>query len=125
MQTPADDGFVRVASVDEVPEGAFVEVEIADDVLLLAHVDSGFYAVRAWCTHQGSSLALGTLTGPVVQCWAHLWRFDVRTGEPIWPPMARVARGYELRVHDVRVADDAVFVSPNPRLSSSVRPSGE
>ena len=110
------DGFVRVARVGEVPEGSFVEVEIADEVLLLVHLDSGFYAVRAWCSHQGTSLALGTLDGTIVQCWAHLWRFDVRTGEPIWPPMARIAPGYRLRVHEVQVSGDDVFVSPDPRL---------
>ena len=108
--------FVRVASVDEVPVGSFVEVEIEDEVLVLAHLESGFHAVRAWCSHQGTSLALGTLDGPVIQCWAHLWSFDVRTGEPIWPPMARIAPGYRLRVHEVRVAGDDVLVSPTPRL---------
>ncbi len=100
-----------------MPEGSSVEIKVGDEVLVLAHLDSGFYAVRAWCPHQGSSLALGTLSGPIVQCWAHLWRFDVRTGEPIWPPMARVAPGYSLRVHEVRVSGDGVFVSPTPRLS--------
>ena len=112
----ASEGFVRVASVDEVPEGRFAEIEVGDDVLLLVHLDSGFHAVSAWCTHQGSSLALGTLNGSVIQCWAHLWRFDVRTGEPIWPQMARVAPGYRLRVHQVRVEGEQVLVSPIPRL---------
>ena len=109
-------GFVRVAAVDEVPVGSFLEVEIGDEVLLVTHLDSGFYAVTAWCTHQGSSLALGTLNGTVIRCWAHLWRFDVRTGEPVWPPMARVAPGYRLRVHEVRVAGEDVLVSAVPRL---------
>ena len=108
------DSFVRVASVEEVPDGTFVEVEIGDEILLLAHVESGFHAVSAWCTHQGTSLALGTLTGPVVQCWAHLWRFDVRTGEPVWPPMSRIAPGYRLRVHEVRVEADTVYVKRPP-----------
>ena len=112
----APEAFVRVASAGDVPEGSFVEVEIGDEVLLLVHLDSGFHAVTAWCTHQGTSLALGTLRGPVIQCWAHLWQFDVRTGEPVWPQMARVAPGYRLRVHEVRVEGDDILVSPVPRL---------
>jgi nitrite reductase/ring-hydroxylating ferredoxin subunit len=110
------DNFVRVASTHEVPEGTFVEVEIGDEVLVVAHVESGFHAVSAWCTHQGTSLALGTLNGYVIQCWAHLWRFDVRSGEPVWPQMARVAPGYRLRVHEVRVEGDDILVSAIPRL---------
>ncbi len=111
-----DSEFVRVAGAEDVPAGTFVEVEIGDEVLLLTHLESGFHAVSAWCTHQGSSLALGTLNGTVVQCWAHLWRFDLRTGEPIWPPMAKVAPGYRLRVHEVRVEGDDVLVSAIPRF---------
>lgn len=110
------ENFVRVASAEKVPEGTFVEIEIGDEVLLLAHLDSGFHAVTAWCTHQGNSLALGTLNGSIVQCWAHLWRFDVRTGEPVWPPMSRVVPGYRLRVHEVRREGDDILVSPIPRL---------
>jgi len=114
--TSIPEGFVRAARVDEVPEGSFAEIEIGEDVLLLAHLESGFYAVTAWCSHQGTSLALGTLDGPVIRCWAHLWSFDVRTGEPVWPQMARVAPGYRLRVHPVRVEGDQVLVSATPRL---------
>jgi nitrite reductase/ring-hydroxylating ferredoxin subunit len=44
----------------------------------------------------------------------HLWRYDVRTGEPIWPPLAKVAPGYRLRVHPVRVEGDDVYVSRTP-----------
>jgi len=110
------EAFVRVASVDDVPEGSFAEIEVGDEVLVLVHLDSGFHAVSAWCTHQGTSLALGTLDGPVLQCWAHLWRFDIRTGEPVWPQMARVAPGYRLRVHEVRIEGDEVLVSSIPRL---------
>ena len=111
-----DSAFVRVADVVDIPEGSLLEVEIGEEVLVLARVDSELHAVSAWCTHQGTSLALGSLEGPVVQCWAHLWRFDIRTGEPIWPPMAKVAPGYRLRVHEVRVEGDEVFVSSVPRL---------
>jgi nitrite reductase/ring-hydroxylating ferredoxin subunit len=104
--------FVRVAHVSEVPPGACIDVEVGDDVLVIAHVDDEFYALSAWCTHQGTSLALGTLTGHTLTCYAHLWRYDVRTGEPIWPPIARVAPGYRLRVYPIRVEGDEIYVSP-------------
>ena len=107
---------MSVSRASKTSRGAFIEVEIGDEVLLLSHLESGFHAVSAWCTHQGTSLALGTLSGTVVQCWAHLWRFDVRNGDPIWPPMAKVAPGYRLRVHEVRVEGTDVLVSPIPRF---------
>lgn len=73
--------------------------------------------MSAWCTHQGTSLALGRLNqeAHALTCFAHLWSFDVRTGEPIWPPMAKVARGFRLRVFPVRIEGDDIYVSPDPR----------
>lgn len=115
---PPPDHFVRVASVGDVPPGSFIEVEVEDDVLVLANVEGAFYAVSAWCTHQGTSLALGELDGSTLRCWAHLWRFDVRTGDPIWPPIARVAPGYSLRTHRVRVQGDDIMLSTQRRAGS-------
>lgn len=112
---PAD--FVRVARVSEVPPGARIEVEVGDEVLVLSHVEGQYYALSAWCTHQGTSLAFGTLTGHTLTCWAHLWRYDVRSGEPTWPPIARIAPGYKLRVHAVRVEGDDIYVAQQPGLT--------
>jgi len=111
------DTFIPVARTEDVPEGSFTEVEIPDEVLILANIEGVFYAVSAWCTHQGTSLALGQLAGSVLTCWAHLWRYDVRTGEPVWPPIARVAPGYRLRTYPVRVVGDTVYVSRRPGRS--------
>lgn len=113
--------FVRVAHVSEVPPGTCVDVEVGDEMLVLVHVEDQFYALSAWCTHQGTSLALGTLTGHTLMCWAHLWRYDVRSGEPVWPPIARVAPGYKLRAHAVRVEGEEIFVSPRPGLTRNER----
>jgi 3-phenylpropionate/trans-cinnamate dioxygenase ferredoxin component len=110
---PADD-FVDVASVRDVPLGDQIEIEIDDQVLILANEQGKFYAVTAWCTHSGTSLVLGRRSGPVLICWAHLWRFDVRTGKPVWPPLAQITPGYALRTHPVRVEGDRVLVSRIP-----------
>ncbi|MBM2810002.1 MAG: bphF [Chloroflexi bacterium] len=88
-----------------------LDVEIGNEVVLLANVGGEIHAIGAWCPHQGTALALGTLRENALSCWAHLWRFDVRTGDAIWPPMARVVPGYRLRVYPVRVEGDNVLVS--------------
>ena len=111
--------FVRVASVEGVPPGSFTEVEIDDQVFILANVEGSYYAVSAWCTHQGTSLALGALDGSTLRCYAHLWRFDVRDGEPVWPAMAKVARGYCLRTYPVRVEGPDVMLSTHHRAGGN------
>ncbi|MEA2642286.1 MAG: naphthalene 1,2-dioxygenase ferredoxin component [Chloroflexota bacterium] len=110
----AGDDFVAVAQADEVPDGAIKEVEIDENVLVLVHAAGRYYALSAWCTHLGSNLVLGQLTDHVVTCWAHLWQFDVRTGEPLRPPLAKIAPGYRLRTYPVRVDGGTVYVSRKP-----------
>lgn len=80
-------------------------------MLVLANVDGQIHALSGWCTHMGTALALGRLSGPTLTCWAHLWSFDVRSGEPVWPPIARIAPGYRLRVYPVRLEGEDILVS--------------
>jgi nitrite reductase/ring-hydroxylating ferredoxin subunit len=87
---------------------------VEDQVVLLVHLEGEFHALSGWCTHQGTSLALGSLSERTLTCYAHLWSFDVRSGEPIWPPIARIAPGYRLRRYPVHVADGNIYVSSKP-----------
>jgi len=100
----------RVANLAEVPPGALADVEAAGEVLVLANVEGELFAIGAWCPHMGTNLVLGQLSSSVLMCSAHLWRFDVRTGQPIWPPLARVAPGYGLRRYPVEVRGEEIFV---------------
>jgi nitrite reductase/ring-hydroxylating ferredoxin subunit len=87
-----------------------LDVDVADQVVLLVNVAGTVHAVSPWCPHLGTALALGKLAGATLTCWAHLWSFDVPSGQPLWPPMARVARGYQLRRFPVRVEDGDIYV---------------
>jgi nitrite reductase/ring-hydroxylating ferredoxin subunit len=109
-----DDGFVRAAALADVPPGACMDVEVDEQVLVLTNVEGEVHALSGWCTHQGTALVLGRLSGHTLTCYAHLWSFDVRSGEAIWPPMARVAPGYNLRVHRVRIQREEIWVARLP-----------
>ena len=110
-----NEDYVKVARLSELSEGTPVDVEVDGQVLVLVNVEGDVYAVSAWCSHLGTSLALGTMDGHTLMCWAHLWRYDVRTGEPIWPPLAKIAPCYRLRVYPTKVEGDDVYVSRMPR----------
>jgi 3-phenylpropionate/trans-cinnamate dioxygenase ferredoxin subunit len=88
-----------------------LDVDVDDEVVLLVNVEGTIHAVSAWCTHQGTALALGRLEGGKITCWAHLWCFDVATGQPLYPPMARVAPGYRLRRYAVNVEGGEIYIT--------------
>ena len=97
---------VRVASVDEVPEGGLKAV-MADDIeICLAHADDGnFYAINDVCTHENFLLSGGELFDLQVECPQHGSRFNLKTGAVTGLPAV-----IPTQVYDVTVEGDEVFV---------------
>ena len=98
-------GFVKMATLDELPPGGTKEVEHDGRIYALFHVEGVISAIDGICPHQGGPLAEGCLDGTLVTCPWHGWPFDVRTGRT--PINARIQQPvYEVKVEggDVLVA---------------------
>jgi len=72
--------FVKVATIDKIPEGKMIKAEIKGIEILLAKVKGKIYAIDNVCSHKECSLNEGLLNGSVVTCPCHAAKFDVRTG---------------------------------------------
>lgn len=73
-------GWVDLIAADDVPLGEHRYVE-AEGIRLLVHrIDEGFFVTSSQCTHQEFTMDRCVLTGPVLTCIEHGWKFDVRTG---------------------------------------------
>lgn len=64
----------------------------------LINVEGEVFAVDGNCPHQGGPLARGELDGDVVTCPWHAWRWNVRTGRAVWPPVDWRVPRYQTRV---------------------------
>ena len=74
--------FVKVATLDELPLGGLLGVELPDGLkICLAHTQTGFYAVADSCPHLGESLSKGTTNylNEVVCPW-HSYRYHLISG---------------------------------------------
>lgn len=76
----ADGTFTRVASVEELPPGALIEIEYEGEPFAICNVDGNIRAIFGECPHQGGPLGQGNLEGPLVTCPWHCWQFDSLTG---------------------------------------------
>ncbi|MGH9868282.1 MAG: Rieske (2Fe-2S) protein [Candidatus Polarisedimenticolia bacterium] len=85
-------GFVKVARVEEVPEGKGKAVEVAGRPVALFNVGGTIHAVDGLCPHQGGPLADGLLEGDVVMCPWHFWQFDVVKGHAPDLPEATIQK---------------------------------
>jgi 3-phenylpropionate/trans-cinnamate dioxygenase ferredoxin subunit len=71
----------------------------------LFNVGGTIYAIEDSCLHQGSSLGMGTLSGKVVTCRSHGWRYDVTTGNTLHVP------DYGVASYPVQVVDGKILVA--------------
>jgi toluene monooxygenase system ferredoxin subunit len=102
-------GYTAVAAEGDLWDGEMESYRTPDGVeVLVVRVEGTYHAYAGSCPHQSQSLVDGDLDGTTLTCAAHLWEFDVCSGQGVNPRGARLIR------HDVRVVDGQVFVSRFP-----------
>ena len=73
-------GFVKVASMDNIPQGGKMKVEAKGKEILLTNVNGKIYAIDNICSHEDCGLDEGDLEGFVIICPCHGAKYDLRNG---------------------------------------------
>ena len=94
------DGWVRVASLEEVPEGTVKGVEADGARVALANVEGDLYALEDNCSHQDFPLSDGELEGTELECIYHGAKFDVCSGRATQLPAIRPVKTWEVEIRD-------------------------
>lgn len=109
-----------VCKTSDVAKGKMQAFNVAGKKLVVYHLDDGFHATDATCTHLFGPLARGKIVdGCKVQCPLHHARFDIRTGEVVdwanFPPGIQVLNFVRseksLKTYKVKVTGDEVRVN--------------
>ena len=97
--------WIAIATLDDLWEGEITDVQVGDEHILLVRLTGGdIRAYQGYCPHQKTALADGKLDGYILTCAAHLWQFNLFTGEGVNP------KGCQLYRYQSRVQDSTVFV---------------
>jgi toluene monooxygenase system ferredoxin subunit len=105
-------GFTPVCRLDELKAGEMREFEHDGHQILIVWPDDGEpRAFQALCLHEGIPLCDGDLDGSVLTCAAHMWEFDVTTGENLMPGEGCLAT-YPLRIDGTDVLVDVDAMTP-------------
>jgi nitrite reductase (NADH) small subunit len=97
-------GFVKMATLAEIPPGTAREVEHSGRIYALFNVDGVLSALDGICPHHGGPLAAGQVEGTCVTCPWHGWQFDVRTGQtPLNGRLRQPAFAVKVEGNDVLV----------------------
>ncbi len=102
--------FVKVAELDQLPEGSALGVEMPDGLkICLANSDGEIYAIADRCTHRDFPMSNGIVHGGgTIECAWHGGRFDMKTGRAIRLPVIKAIKTYEVRIegNDILVESD-------------------
>jgi nitrite reductase/ring-hydroxylating ferredoxin subunit/uncharacterized membrane protein len=107
IHTPADNGFVEVATSDKLREGHTLRAEVNGNVIAVANIDGDYYAFQEFCTHRYGPLSEGSFTDHQVECPWHRSCFDVRTGKVTQGPAKVDLKTFEVQVRDGKILVNA------------------
>jgi 3-phenylpropionate/trans-cinnamate dioxygenase ferredoxin subunit len=107
----ADQDYVKVASLDKLPPGEMMRVDIGRHEILLVNVDGKVHACSNICSHQFQQLSFGDLDGEEVCCSLHGATFNVVTGEQL---PGKYAEFGPIPVYEVRLDGSDILVKRPP-----------
>ena len=95
--------YTAVAAAADIPPGTMRTVDVEDWCIVVVNVDGEFFAYDNQCPHLGGPLGKGRVEGTTIVCPWHAWKFDARSGRPVWPQGAWKATRFPVAVENGQV----------------------
>ncbi|MFW5714472.1 MAG: Rieske (2Fe-2S) protein [Brevefilum sp.] len=92
--------YYSVCSVEDLPPGERLFIELGEDPVVIFNISGDFYAIADICTHDDGPLGEGDIEDHVIVCPRHGARFDIRTGEVLALPAVKGVSAYPIRERD-------------------------
>ncbi len=101
--------LIHIANITDIEPSGLYRAIIDDHAYLVAHIEGEYFCTDDLCTHEDSSLYLGSLHGDCVSCTLHGSRFNLKTGEPLNEPATEYLKTYQ-----VTKDGDRLLINPKP-----------
>jgi 3-phenylpropionate/trans-cinnamate dioxygenase ferredoxin subunit len=92
-----------VVSLDELPSGERIFLEIDNMSIVIFNIAGDVYALEDRCTHDNGPLGEGEIEGFEIICPRHGARFDVRDGRALTLPAVEPTRYFPTRIIDNQI----------------------
>ena len=91
--------YLPAAKIKDVKPGQLKGVRLrGGHEVVLANYEGEIHAFEAYCPHQAWPLKWGALDRGTLVCALHVWRFDLRTGALIDPPIGDCLKRYPTKI---------------------------
>lgn len=105
------EGYFAVAPSEAARPSRIKRVEINGEPVILTRIEGELCAFSSVCPHSLGDLSGGTIYKGEIDCPVHGWRFDIRSGQAVWPEK----EVYKLTRHAVKEEGGLIKVKPRPR----------
>lgn len=96
---------IKIATVKDIKDGGAKVISVSGKTLALFNINGEFFAVDNACLHKGGPLGEGAVEGSVVTCPLHGWKYDVTSGQCVFP-----AAHLKLNSYKVRIKGEDIFI---------------
>lgn len=114
MNDSATPEFHFAAASNQVRANRLIAVDLDGQPVILTRFENQLCAFNALCPHQLGNLARGFLNNGEIECPVHGWRFNVRTGQSVYPE----ADDLRLRRYEVQEENNRISVRLTPPYES-------
>jgi len=104
---PTDKNFIDVCGITEISDGQGRMFFVGETRIALYRIGDEYFALDDACPHAGASLSMGILSGSIVACRIHHWRFCIRSGEYL----NEKKEGCNVRTYVVRLVGKRIQVA--------------
>lgn len=104
LTSPFAKTWVEVTTLDRIPEGRVLPLEVEGTGVILSRVGSQVNCFHNACSHLGMPLDMGTATSGILTCLFHGFQYKLNTGECLTFP------DVPLQSYPVQLDGDKVFV---------------
>ncbi|MHC5733508.1 NifU family protein [Nostoc sp.] len=101
---PITSTWVKVATIEQVPEFGVLAVQLAGNSLILHRQGAALTCYRNACAHLGYPLEAGKVENGIITCPSHGFQYRLETGECLTAP------DVSLQSYLVKIKEDKVFV---------------
>ncbi|MCL4429668.1 MAG: Rieske (2Fe-2S) protein [Chloroflexi bacterium] len=96
------DGFSSSIKESELAEGKMKAIRVKGKAVLLVRQGGEVFALSNRCPHAGCMFQSGILSGYLVKCPCHGWKFDIRTGQYTENPLTALET-YRCKVENGKI----------------------
>jgi nitrite reductase/ring-hydroxylating ferredoxin subunit len=104
LPAPDSEGYVAILRDHELIVGQARQAEVSAVTVAVFRTEEGVFAIDNACLHEDGPLGDGRITGNIVTCPYHDWRYDVRDGSCL------SRKGRKLATYHVREREGFVWV---------------